>query len=257
MRTCKIVGCKKPLPPNSSGGRRYCDDCKRAKAKAEAEEERLAEQLDDRRFALESEIPDFDQPIPVNLAGVDFGRLRPGQWVRFSGRRWSIRRGFRLGFRVAGVSFGDAQELVRKHVRPCEPLRLVREPANPHDPNAIAVQLPTGQPIGHVPRGKVTGLDEEGEPRTLEELARLLDAGAKWTAYCEGTTDVETDDGRVLRGVFVVGFVETHPIEEPDQDVPSAPPSEGRRSGSPIASYWPALALALLCAALYLAIGLR
>lgn len=46
---------------------------------------------------------------------------------------------------------------------------LVREKSNPHDVNAIAVEVPEIGRIGHVPRS------------VAEKLAPLIDAGETWT----------------------------------------------------------------------------
>ena len=42
---------------------------------------------------------------------------------------------------VAGTGFEGRAETIRKYCRDGLPVRLVREPNNPHDPNAIAVYL--------------------------------------------------------------------------------------------------------------------
>lgn len=54
--------------------------------------------------------------------------------------------------------------------------RLVREPDNPYDPNAIAVHVPALRPrslVGHIPAA------------LAERLAPLLDAGEHWEAEVE------------------------------------------------------------------------
>ena len=58
-----------------------------------------------------------------------------------------------LGFNLAGVTFNGHQQVIAsllsektKHLA-----RLVREPDNPHDSNAVAVQV-NGRRIGYVPR---------------------------------------------------------------------------------------------------------
>ena len=38
------------------------------------------------------------------------------------------------------------------------PLRLVREPDNPHDRNAVLVTTADGQPLGHIDRGTARGV---------------------------------------------------------------------------------------------------
>ena len=77
------------------------------------------------------------------------------------------------GLRVSGVA-GAAQHhagaLARDDVAPGRALVLRRDPANPHDPNAIAVHPAGGEQVGWVPR------------EVAEELAPELDAGKPWSA---------------------------------------------------------------------------
>ena len=70
-------------------------------------------------------------------------------------------------FRLAGVTFGGAQENIRRFgCKDIGSFALVREPDNPHDPNAIKVML--GQYfLGYVPR------------HIAEKLAPEMDAGRK------------------------------------------------------------------------------
>jgi HIRAN domain-containing protein len=77
------------------------------------------------------------------------------------------------GLRVAGVAgaarhHGDA--LRAADAGPGRPLRLRRDPGNPHDPNAIAVDAADGSQVGWVPRGLAA------------EIAPRLDGGAPWAA---------------------------------------------------------------------------
>ncbi len=51
--------------------------------------------------------------------------------------------------KVAGVTFEGRQEII-PHVRPGQRLRLVREPANPHDPHAVAVCTEDGRHLGYL-----------------------------------------------------------------------------------------------------------
>ena len=78
------------------------------------------------------------------------------------------------GLRVAGVA-GAAQHhaatLQSDAAAPGATLALRRDPANEHDPNAIAVETTTtGEQIGFVPR------------ELAAELAPQLDAGTTWSA---------------------------------------------------------------------------
>lgn len=71
---------------------------------------------------------------------------------------------------VAGTAHAEHASLQSEAVAPGNVLTLRREPANPHDPNAIAVLAPGGEQIGWVPR------------ETAQGLAAQLDAGARWSA---------------------------------------------------------------------------
>lgn len=71
--------------------------------------------------------------------------------------------------KVAGVTFEGRQALVAQ-VRPGEALRLVREPANPHDPHAVAVCREGGERLGYV------------SAALAARLAPSMDAGARYTA---------------------------------------------------------------------------
>jgi HIRAN domain-containing protein len=78
-----------------------------------------------------------------------------------------------LGLRVAGVAGAGrhhADALAAGDVGPGRPLELRRDPANPHDPSAIAVHAPGGAQVGWVPR------------EIAAELAPELDRGAPWSA---------------------------------------------------------------------------
>jgi hypothetical protein len=78
------------------------------------------------------------------------------------------------GLRVAGVAGArhhHAEALASEDVGPGRRLVLRRDPANPHDPNAIAVDpAGGGEQIGWVPR------------ELAAELAPDLDAGRPWSA---------------------------------------------------------------------------
>ncbi len=72
---------------------------------------------------------------------------------------------FRTTFRLAGVTVEDAQENIKKFgCKDIGSFRLVREPENPHDPNAIRVEV-AGKYLGHIPKDKA------------KELAPQMDAG--------------------------------------------------------------------------------
>jgi HIRAN domain len=77
------------------------------------------------------------------------------------------------GLRVTGVAgaarhHGDA--LQSDAAAPGTPVLLRRDPGNPHDPNAIAVDGRDGEQLGWIPR------------ELAAELAGELDAGRPWSA---------------------------------------------------------------------------
>ena len=72
--------------------------------------------------------------------------------------------------KLAGVTVGDAQENIRKFgCKDIGSFALVREPDNPHDPNAIRVEL-AGLYLGYVPR------------HIAKDLAPQMDAGRRFIA---------------------------------------------------------------------------
>lgn len=72
--------------------------------------------------------------------------------------------------KLAGVTFADAQQNIRKFgSRDIGSYRLVREPNNTHDPNAIRVEL-AGLFLGYIPRD------------IAEKLAPLMDGGRSFLA---------------------------------------------------------------------------
>jgi hypothetical protein len=78
-----------------------------------------------------------------------------------------------LGLRIASVAGAGkhhAEALSSDAAAPGQPLVLRRDAANEHDANAIAVDLPDGEPLGFVPR------------ELAAELAPALDAGEPWSA---------------------------------------------------------------------------
>jgi HIRAN domain len=72
---------------------------------------------------------------------------------------------------VAGAARHHADALASDALAPARPLELRRDPANPHDPNAIAVHpAGGGEQVGWVPR------------EVAAEIAPDLDAGRSWSA---------------------------------------------------------------------------
>ena len=76
-----------------------------------------------------------------------------------------------ITIKLAGVSHGDCQENIQQFgCRDIGFYALIREPDNPHDPNAIAVSLGGVWHIGYVPGYLAV------------ELAPLMDAGRVFEA---------------------------------------------------------------------------
>ena len=75
-------------------------------------------------------------------------------------------------FPVAGFSYYDGPALLDR-LRPGDPVTLVRELDNPHDPRAIRIEA-LGHRVGYVPRS-------ENQP-----LVRLLEQGAELRAHIVG-----------------------------------------------------------------------
>ncbi|WP_267358612.1 MULTISPECIES: HIRAN domain-containing protein [unclassified Methylobacterium] len=92
---------------------------------------------------------------------------------------------------IAGLqyhSYGRTDELTGERVIPLpgDRLSLVREPANPHDANAIQVWWKNGRMLGHLPR------------YCASELAPLLDDGVAARAYVMQPGDGEAWSLRAL-----------------------------------------------------------
>ena len=71
---------------------------------------------------------------------------------------------------VAGAGRHHAEALASDDAAPGRPVKLDRDPDNPHDPNAIQVQGASGGQLGWVPR------------EIAAQLAPRLDAGETWSA---------------------------------------------------------------------------
>ncbi|MDE2481676.1 MAG: DEAD/DEAH box helicase [bacterium] len=90
--------------------------------------------------------------------------------------------------KIAGVSFERRQSTIEALQLGTE-LGLVREPENPHDPNAIAVRY-GDLPLGYLNRG------------IAKHIAPLVDAGARYRARVESLTGGASGDGAARhRGV--------------------------------------------------------
>jgi hypothetical protein len=95
----------------------------------------------------------------------------------------------------------DRQKIAAKCV-PGEALSLIREPNNPHDPNAIALFRRNGQQLGYVGGG------------LAETLAPVLDGGGYVTAVVAEVTGGER--GKVSRGANLhVRLDDSPPAQSP------------------------------------------
>jgi single-stranded-DNA-specific exonuclease len=76
----------------------------------------------------------------------------------------------RKAFKLAGVTVEDAQENIKKFgCRDIGSFALVREPNNPHDPNAIRVEI-VRKYLGYVPKD------------IAKDLAPKMDEGKRYIA---------------------------------------------------------------------------
>jgi HIRAN domain len=81
-------------------------------------------------------------------------------------------RGLRVAA-VAGAARFHPEALASEEASPGRPLELRRDPDNPYDPNAVAVNVAGGgERLGFVPR------------ELAAELAPELDKGTAWSALC-------------------------------------------------------------------------
>jgi hypothetical protein len=77
---------------------------------------------------------------------------------------------FQKIIKIVGVTVADAQTNIRTFgCKDIGSFALVREPGNPHDPNAIRVEM-AGFYLGYVPR------------HIARDLAPLIDRGERYTA---------------------------------------------------------------------------
>ena len=115
-------------------------------------------------------------PGPDGLPDARLERVRdlllvvtPHGWINPRSRTAASRAGL-WSFALRGGGY-HASALKRGDFRPGAEVRLVREPDNPHDPNAIAVYAAGARdPSGYVPRGYA------------KRLAKLIDGGADLVA---------------------------------------------------------------------------
>jgi single-stranded-DNA-specific exonuclease len=89
--------------------------------------------------------------------------------------------------KVAGVTYEGRQSIIAL-LRGDEPCRIVPEPTNAYDPNALAVHIATSDGVKHV--GFI--------PRELaKQIAPLLEGEAVMVRILEITGGFETGDGEI------------------------------------------------------------
>ncbi len=108
-------------------------------------------------------------------------------------------------FLLAGVSHEGREHIIRELAETGSTVRLIREPLNQYDSNAIAVYLLTGHKIGYAPR------------EIAAYLAPLLDDGFRCKAWIK----------KILRGSRLPIPVICAFIYRPDTVVPDALSAEG------------------------------
>lgn len=116
------------------------------------------------------------EPGPDGLPDARLERVRdrllvvtPHGWINPRSRTAASRAGL-WSFTLRGGGYHESA-LKRGDFRPGSEVRLVREPDNPHDPNAIAIYAAGARDLsGYVPRGYA------------KRLAKLIDGGADLVA---------------------------------------------------------------------------
>ena len=102
---------------------------------------------------------------------------------------------FPLITKLSGVTFGDAQENIKKYGVPgLIDYDLIREPDNPHDPSAIRVTIFGDTFLGYVPK------------HIAEDMAPLMDEGRSFVAELDSLnkSPVHETVGLTVRIVEIV-----------------------------------------------------
>lgn len=81
-----------------------------------------------------------------------------------------------LYLRVVGVSFGNRQAVLNE-VNVGDPLRLVPEPDNPFDRNAVRVETTSGELVGYVPRDLAPALNASASQTSVSSKGRSRSSG--------------------------------------------------------------------------------
>lgn len=119
--------------------------------------------------------PGVDPAAVASDTGQVLARLFARAEDYLDPRRAGVEHAPAFHTKVVGVTFEGRQALVPQ-VRPGERLRLVRDPANPRDPHAIAVCLQDGRQTGFLRAGLAA------------RLAPAMDAGARYRATATALT---------------------------------------------------------------------
>jgi hypothetical protein len=123
--------------------------------------------------------------------------------------------------KVAGVTFEGRQDVIAR-LRGNEPCRIVPEPNNPHDPNALAVHVAVEpgevKHVGFVPRELAAQVAPHLEGEAI--MVRLLEiTGGFETRYGETAAyglriAIELPDDQVCKACGGLGFVPGSDIDD-------------------------------------------
>lgn len=83
-----------------------------------------------------------------------------------------ITQGKAFNSKIAGVTYGNYQTIIREHAAPGMRIHLVREPNNKHDPNAVAAYLDT--PDGKQQIGYLTAHVAEEVSQNLKDQIPVI-----------------------------------------------------------------------------------
>jgi len=141
-------------------------------------------------------IPEFDplnpERVRLRVVALDVPGIDPEQMLTDTGalldrlfaraaeylaevRDSTVEDAAALYTKVVGVTFDGRQQIVGT-LRPGDRLRLIREPANPHDPHAVQVVTLDGRALGYL-RARLAG-----------RLSPSIDAGARYRATVAAVT---------------------------------------------------------------------
>ena len=150
------------------------------------------------------DVPGIDPERMLTDTGVLIDRLfaRAAEYLA-EVRDSAVEDAAALYTKVVGVTFDGRQQIVGT-LRPGDRLRLIREPANPHDPHAVQVVTLDGRALGYL-RARLAG-----------RLSPSIDAGARYRA----TVAAVTGGGDRSSGINILLEREDESSEPPWGDRP-------------------------------------